>query len=201
MLGKSVEWIKRQYEKNICQVQHKVGDAVWYLIKCTKRVKNGVWKFLPAYEGPYFVVGLLDDLVYCIKKSMRANTKVVHNDRLKPYHSRALLDTSWVLQDADTWTPVEVLPPSPDSSSLTPDADSCDLVNTSSDTEDAALEAFPGLYSSPSDQPSGSRLFFLLSPNLMGLRISLMSGDRVMPLQRLQRGHRLLDMFGDWMSH
>lgn len=67
-MGKSVEWIKRQYEKSIFQVQHEVGDAVWYLIKGTKRAKNGVWNLLPAYESPYVVVGLLDDLVYCNKK-------------------------------------------------------------------------------------------------------------------------------------
>jgi len=130
VLGKSVDRAKRQYDKNICQVQHKVCNTVWYLIKGTKRVKNKVWKFLPSYEGPYFVVGLLDDLVYRIKKSLRAKIKVVHHDRLKPYHSRAPLDTSWVLQDVDTWVPVEVLPPSPDSSSLTPDVDSQNLVNT-----------------------------------------------------------------------
>ncbi|KAI3375563.1 hypothetical protein L3Q82_003878 [Scortum barcoo] len=83
-LGKSLERAKRHYNKNICQIQHKVGDAVWYLVKGTKRVKNQVRKFLPSYEGPYFVVGLLDDLVYRIKKSSRAKAKVVHHDKLKP---------------------------------------------------------------------------------------------------------------------
>lgn len=34
-LGRSVEQAKRQYDKNICQVQYKVGDAVWHLIKNT----------------------------------------------------------------------------------------------------------------------------------------------------------------------
>lgn len=62
-LGRSVERAKRQYDKNICQVQHKDGDAVWRLIKGTERVKNKIRKFLPSYEGPYFIVGQLDDLV------------------------------------------------------------------------------------------------------------------------------------------
>ena len=144
-------------------------------------MKNKVRKFLPSYEGPYFVVGLLGDLVYHIKKSPRAKTKVVHHDKLKPYHSRAPLDTSWVLQDADTWAPVEVLPPSPDSSSLTPDIDSRNLVHTSSDTEDAALEALLGLYSSSPDQPNSS-LFFLPSPNWMELGPSLLPGDGAITL-------------------
>ena len=39
-LGKSVERAKRQYDKNVCRVQHKVGDAVWFLVKGTKRVKD-----------------------------------------------------------------------------------------------------------------------------------------------------------------
>lgn len=52
-------------------------------------MKNKVRKFLPAYKGPYFVVGLLDDLVYRIKKNLRARSKVGHHDRLKPYYSRS----------------------------------------------------------------------------------------------------------------
>uniref|UniRef100_A0A669C4Z6 Gypsy retrotransposon integrase-like protein 1 n=1 Tax=Oreochromis niloticus TaxID=8128 RepID=A0A669C4Z6_ORENI len=107
-LGKYVERAKRQYDKNICQVQYQVGAAVWHLIKGTKRVRHKVRKFLPSYEGPYFVVGLLDDLVYCIKKGPRAKAKVVHHDRLKPYHSRAPLDNSWVFQDSDQAAPIEV---------------------------------------------------------------------------------------------
>ena len=97
--------------KNICQVQHKVGDAVWYLIKGTEMVKNKVRKFLPSYEGHYFVVGLLDDLVYRIKKSPRAKTKVVHHDRLKSYHSRAPPDTSWIqTSTAVTWSTLHQTP-------------------------------------------------------------------------------------------
>ncbi|XP_076748173.1 uncharacterized protein LOC143421991 [Maylandia zebra] len=53
-LGKSVERTKKQYDKNICQVQYPVGAAVWHLIKGTKRVRHKVRKCLPSYEGPYF---------------------------------------------------------------------------------------------------------------------------------------------------
>lgn len=154
-------------------------------------------------------MGLLDDLIYRIKKSPRAKTKVVHHDRLKPYHSRAPLDTSWVLQDADTWAPVEVLPPSPDSSSLTPGVDSRNLASASSNTEDTALEALPGLYSSPPDQPNGSQLPVLpAQPQLDGAGTQSPAGERghspplnFMPLQRPQRARRPPDMFGDWVGH
>uniref|UniRef100_A0AAV2IY46 Gypsy retrotransposon integrase-like protein 1 n=1 Tax=Knipowitschia caucasica TaxID=637954 RepID=A0AAV2IY46_KNICA len=70
-LGKASERAKRQYDKNICQTQYLVGSAVWYLVKGTKRVRHKVRKFLPSYEGPYFIVGQLDDLVYQIQKGPR----------------------------------------------------------------------------------------------------------------------------------
>lgn len=94
-LGRSAEHAKRYYDKTICQVQYKVGDAVWYLIKGTRMVKSKVKKLLPSYEGPYFIVGLLDDLDYRIQKSQRSKVKVVHPDKLKPYYSRTMLDNSW----------------------------------------------------------------------------------------------------------
>lgn len=91
-LGESVTRAKRQYDKNACHTQYKVGDVVWYLIKGTRHVKNKVKKFLPSYEGPYFVMGHLDDLVYRIQKGPRAKVKVVHHDQLKCYRSREPLD-------------------------------------------------------------------------------------------------------------
>ncbi|XP_034549911.1 uncharacterized protein LOC117820296 [Notolabrus celidotus] len=113
-LGDSVKRAKRQYDKNCCRTQYHVGDAVWYLIKGTRKVKNKVRKFLPAYEGPFFILGQLDDLVYRIQKGPKTKVKVVHHDQLKPYRSRDLLDNSWALERAQTWTPVEVSPPALD---------------------------------------------------------------------------------------
>lgn len=111
-LGHSVERAKKQYDKTAARTQYKIGDAVWYLIKGTKRVKNRIRKFLPSYEGPYFVLGHLDDLVYRIQKSPKAKVKVVHHDKLKPYHSRQPLENSWVFKDSEYWQPLEVSPPS-----------------------------------------------------------------------------------------
>lgn len=59
------------------------------LIKGTKVVKHKVKKFLPSYEGPYYTVGLLDYLVYCIQKTQRLKAKVIHYDKLKPNHSHS----------------------------------------------------------------------------------------------------------------
>lgn len=42
-------------------------------------------------------MGQLDDLVYQIQKSPRANATAVHHDQLKSYRSREPLDNAWVL--------------------------------------------------------------------------------------------------------
>ncbi|KAL0202037.1 hypothetical protein M9458_000055, partial [Cirrhinus mrigala] len=54
-LGQSVECAKKQYDKRAARIRYKVGDAVWYLVKGTKRVKNKIRKFLPNYDGPYLI--------------------------------------------------------------------------------------------------------------------------------------------------
>lgn len=110
-LGESVTRAKRQYDKNCCRTHYKIGDPVWYVIKGTRHIKNRVKKFLPSYEGPFFVLGQLDDLVYRIQKNPRSRVKVVHHDQLKHYRSRDPLDNTWVLNQAQHWTPTEVPPP------------------------------------------------------------------------------------------
>lgn len=81
-LGESVKHATRQYDKNCFRTQCQVGDAVWCLIKDTKKVKNRVKKFLPSYEGPYFILSQLHDLVYQIQKGPKTRAKVVHRDQL-----------------------------------------------------------------------------------------------------------------------
>ncbi|RXN37833.1 Transposon Ty3-G Gag-Pol poly [Labeo rohita] len=110
-LGQSVERAKKQYDKRAARTRYKVGDAVWYLVKGTKRVKNKIRKFLPNYDGAYFILGHLDDLVYRIQRNPRTKVKVVHHDKLKPYHSRQPLENSWVFKDSEVWQPQEVPAP------------------------------------------------------------------------------------------
>ena len=87
-------------------------------------------KFLPSYEGPYFIVGVLDDLVYWIKKGPRMKMKVVHHDKLKAYHSRTALDSGWISREAETWARVEAPPTSSDPSSSKIDIIPLDLWGT-----------------------------------------------------------------------
>ncbi|XP_037834631.1 uncharacterized protein LOC112450568 [Kryptolebias marmoratus] len=145
-LGRASERAKRQYNKNMYKLQYKVGEAVWLLIKGTKKVRNRIRKFLPSYEGPYFVTGTLDDLVYCIKKGPKSRAKVVHHDKLKPYYARTPLNNSWVFQDAHGPAAVEVPPP---------------VVNASLDVDhDGPLnpwDSFSEMVDSAIDDPSQSR--------------------------------------------
>lgn len=112
--------------------------------------------------GPYFIVGLLDDLVYMIKKSLRSKVKVVPHNKFKPYCLQTPLDNSWVLQDAATWISVEVLPPLPDLDFMASDIGPFNLWHTPSDAEDSAIAEVPqSLHPSPpatasSSQPSHS---------------------------------------------
>ena len=84
---------------------------VWYLVKGTKRFRDRVPKFLPSYEGPFFVVGCVDGHVYVIKRHAHSKAKVVHHDKLKPYKSREALANAWVFKQAECFRPVERLPP------------------------------------------------------------------------------------------
>lgn len=118
VLGESVKRAKRQYDKNCCHTQFEVGDAVWYLIKGTRKVKNKVRKFLPSYVGPFFILGKLDDLVYRIQKGPKTKMKVVHHDQLKTYRSHEPLDKTWAMELAKSWAPVEVPNPDMDSADL-----------------------------------------------------------------------------------
>ncbi|CAI5671940.1 unnamed protein product [Oreochromis niloticus] len=188
-----------QYDKNICQVQYQVGAAVWHLIKGTKRVRHKVRKFLPSYEGPYFVVGLLDDLVYCIKKGPRAKAKVVHHDRLKPYHSRAPLDNSWVFQDSDQTAPIEVLPPALDESDSDIDIGPFDLWEAPSGADQPDTGASLRTGSPPpalgdgSGSPASPVQPYVDEAEGPGHHPSSSST----PCSRPQRVRRAPDMFGD----
>lgn len=120
-------------------------------------MKDKVKKFLSSCEGPYFIVGLLDDLVYRIQKSQRSKVKVVHHDKLKPYYSRTALDNSWVFQSADAWSPVEAPPPALDEGSADPDIGPLNLWDTPSETQDAAVGASQGPCSPSQASPNSSQ--------------------------------------------
>ena len=84
-----------------------MGDAVWYLDRrATPRGKCK--KFLPRFEGPYFIVKIIDDVILAIKKDARGKTKVVHHDQVKPYHTRENLQNGWVFKQRGEPPPLDV---------------------------------------------------------------------------------------------
>lgn len=209
-LGKASERAKTQYDKNICQTQYPVGAVVWHLVKGTIRVRHKVRKFLPSYEGPYFIVGQLDDLVYQIQKGPRAKIKVVHHDKLKLFHSRTPLDNSWVFQRNGTATPLEVSPPSSDIDS---DADigPLHLWDSVSDTEaTSAVTSEDARPSSPAPQPPDSSPSSASPAQPQRDEVGTQRPARIIrrrcplistPLSRPQRTRRAPNRFGDWLSH
>ncbi len=105
--GQANRRAKREYNKKLSQNKYQVGDPVWILVKGTKKASAGkVSKFMPKYEGPYFITMCLDPHVFMVKQSSRAKAKVVHHDRLKPYKSREPIDNAWVLKHQTI--PVEI---------------------------------------------------------------------------------------------
>jgi len=98
-LQKSVERAKKHYGRKLQFHKYQTGDPVWYYIKGTKRQKGRVPKFLPYFDGPYFVLDSLDDVVYIIQKGPRTKPKVVHHDKLKAFKPREPLDNAWVFKE------------------------------------------------------------------------------------------------------
>lgn len=97
-LQASVERAKKYYGRKLHQHKYQIGDPVWYFVKGTKRVKGKVPKFMPYFDGPYYVLGSLDDVVYIIQKGPKSKCKIVHHDKLKAYKSREPLDNGWVFR-------------------------------------------------------------------------------------------------------
>ena len=65
-------------------------------------------KLVRSWEGPFLVIKRLSDVTYRIQRSPRAKRKVVHFDRLKPYHGTN--GVNWLEDDSGT---PEVVAPEP----------------------------------------------------------------------------------------
>ena len=53
------------------------------------------------------ITKVITDVVFRIQKNSSSKPKIVHHNRLKPYHARNSIDTSWVDRLVDT-DPFEV---------------------------------------------------------------------------------------------
>lgn len=99
-LGKATSRAKRQYHKGVNSHQYRVGDPVWHLVNKGKPMRGKCKKFVPNYDGPFFVLKTYDDMVLVIQRDARSAPKTVHHDKVKPYHPREQLDNAWVFRKA-----------------------------------------------------------------------------------------------------
>ena len=80
---------KQLHQKVLCDRQigghpYLVNDHVW--LHSPAVPKGPAWKFHQPWQGPFRVVTVLSDAVYCIKRVGSRQRKLVHYDRLKPYN-------------------------------------------------------------------------------------------------------------------
>ena len=76
--------MKRYYDRNTNFIEHNVGDAVWYSY-VEKRAGISP-KLARKWKGPYTVTKKFGDVLYQIQLNPRGKPKLVHYDKLKPYH-------------------------------------------------------------------------------------------------------------------
>ena len=73
----------RNYDKRLAGRSFVIDDSVW--LHNVRRTTGRNAKLDCPLEGRYLVISELSDVVYCIQNSRKANSKVVHSDRLKPF--------------------------------------------------------------------------------------------------------------------
>jgi hypothetical protein len=85
---------KRNYDVKTRMKRYEECDLVWLHNPAKKKGISP--KLTRSWEGPYMVIHRLSDVTYRIKGGLRAKLKIVHFDRLKPYHGESVPD--WVQQ-------------------------------------------------------------------------------------------------------
>ena len=88
-LEKSSAAMKRRYDSKVCGSRFDEGVGVW--LHCTMRKKGKSPKIMKRWDGPYVVINHLNDVIVRIQRGLRAKPKVVHVNRLKPYHGEESL--------------------------------------------------------------------------------------------------------------
>lgn len=84
-IWRSSERVKNNYNLNINNIKFDVNQLVW-LYNPIRQV--GICtKLLPKWNGPYTVIKQINDVIYKIRKGQQY--KIVHMNRLAPYHGRA----------------------------------------------------------------------------------------------------------------
>ena len=87
---------KKQYDRKVNEEKFTVGQAVWLRNYPKNTTKSK--KLMKSYSGPHIVLSRVSAVTYKIKLSRQVD-KVVHGDRLKPFHgvvNEPFLKKLWV---------------------------------------------------------------------------------------------------------
>ena len=74
---------KKYYDLKVKPRAYNIGDWVWMFSPRRKVGKYVKWQ--RQFSGPFLVVDVLGPVTYAIQKSMKAQTLIVHTDKLKPF--------------------------------------------------------------------------------------------------------------------
>jgi len=77
---------KARYDCKARQTLFQEGQKVWLFNP--RREKRKAPKLQSNWEGPYVVIKKLSEVVFCIRKSSKHRSKIVHADRLAIFHER-----------------------------------------------------------------------------------------------------------------
>ena len=100
-IGRHIKVQKKYYDRASHLVPYKEGDAV--LVKDFSPKIRGERKLADKWVGPYFILDTLSDVLFRLIDRPENEPRVLHHDRLKPYHVRADMDVSWVLKRSKTY--------------------------------------------------------------------------------------------------
>ena len=100
-IGRSVLLQKKYYDKSSHLNKYKTGDAV--LIRDHRHHMKGEGKLSDKYAGPYYVLDVLSDVNFRLSKSKDSEPKIIHHDRMKPFHQREKPKIDWVFEQSRTY--------------------------------------------------------------------------------------------------
>jgi len=111
--GKQVECMKTNYDAAIRPKQFEVGKFV--LLYVPKKKKNVYGRWHVSWQGPFRVMKRINQSNYVIQHSPRAQSFVVHGDRLRDFNGKNA-NASWPasILDADHGTRDAPEPDDPD---------------------------------------------------------------------------------------
>ena len=83
---KASEKQKFYYDNNSKKPNYRTGDPVW--LRTYKKSVGKTPKLQFRWEGPYKIIQKISDVTVKIQRNLRANMKVVHINKLKPYNGK-----------------------------------------------------------------------------------------------------------------